>query len=206
MSITLAQLPFAPSALAPHISAETVTLHHGKHQKSYVDKTNAAIEGGRLDSASLEEIIMAAEQDGDAELFNPAAQAWNHAFYWESIVPEKQAALSPKLESAIVSEFGGLDELCAEMAMMAEAHFGSGWVWLVMSEDKLALLETHDAGTPLTLGVKPLLTIDVWEHAYYLDQQNERPKYVKAVVEKLFNWSFANENFARETAWVYPRT
>lgn len=205
MSIILAPLPFSPSALAPHISAETVTLHHGKHQKSYVDKTNAAIEGGRLDSASLEEIIMAAEQDGDAELFNPAAQAWNHAFYWESIAPEKQAALSPKLETAIVSEFGGLDELRAEMAMMAEAHFGSGWVWLVMSEDKPALLETHDAGTPLALGVKPLLTIDVWEHAYYLDQKNERPKYVKAVVEKLFNWSFANENFARETAWVYPR-
>jgi superoxide dismutase, Fe-Mn family len=205
MSIILAPLPFAASALAPHISAQTVMLHHGKHQKSYVDKTNAAIEGGRLDSASLEEIIMAAEQDGDAELFNPAAQAWNHAFYWESIAPEKQAVPNPKLEAAIVSEFGGLVELRAEMAMMAEAHFGSGWVWLVMSEDKPALLETHDAGTPLTFGVKPLLTIDVWEHAYYLDQQNERHKYVKAVVEKLFNWSFANENFVRETAWAYPR-
>lgn len=203
MAITLPPLPYADDALAPAISATTLQTHHGKHHKAYVDKTNAAIDGTDLAGASLEQIIAAADAKGDKGLFNNAAQSWNHAFYWNSMSPDA-ATPTGELAAAIDAAFGSLDKLKAELAAQGTAHFASGWVWLVSRGGKLAVEQTHDAATFATGDAKPLLVIDLWEHAYYLDHKNLRPDYLKAVIEKHVNWTFAAENLAREGTWTYP--
>lgn len=203
MSISLLPLPYAQDALAPLISKQTLEFHHGKHHQAYIDKTNAAIEGTDLAGSSLEEIVKAAKEKGNAGLFNNSAQVYNHGFYWLSLSPEKTAP-SAALEAAINNDFGSIDALKTALKDEAVGHFASGWAWLVADGSKLKVISTHDAETALTQNVNPLLTIDVWEHAYYLDSQNRRPDYVGGVLENLINWEFASENFDRGTAWTYP--
>lgn len=202
MSIALTPLPYALDALAPHISADTLATHHGKHHKGYVDKVNAAIQGGELADKSLEAIIHHAETTGDKGLFNNAAQSWNHGFYWHSLSPISTKPAGDLL-AAIDRDFGSLDTLQAKLKETAAAHFGSGWAWLVEKDGVLSVTDTHDAGCALATGTKPLLVVDVWEHAYYLDRKNLRPDYLTAVVDHLLNWDFAAENLARDGAWVY---
>ncbi len=202
MTITLMPLPYAVDALAPAISADTMNTHHDKHHKGYVDKVNAAIAGTPHEAEPIEAIITAA-RGSDAKLFNNAAQVWNHGFYWLSLAPTPHAP-SGDLAAAIDSSFGSLDALKKELAAKAEGHFGSGWAWLAVGAgSKLEVAETHDGDTLGDGALKPLLTIDVWEHAYYIDRKNERPKYVAAAIEHLA-WDFAAENYARDGAWTYP--
>jgi len=204
MPVSLIPLPYPTDALAPHISAETLELHHGAHHKGYVDKVNEAIAGSDLADADLETIVRAAEARGDRTLFDNAAQAWNHGFYWHSLAARPGRPSGPLLE-AIAGDFGSPERLNEALVEEATGHFASGWAWLVAGEGGLKVISTHDAGTPLTTGEVPLLTIDLWEHAYYLDVQNKRPDYVEAVVENCLNWDFAAENFSRGTAWTYPQ-
>jgi Fe-Mn family superoxide dismutase len=203
MAIELMPLPYPEDTLAPAISAETLRTHHGKHHKAYIDKTNAAIEGGELAGASLEQVIGAAQRNGDAKLFNNAAQAWNHGFYWHSLSP---AANQPegRLAQAIASSFGSLEALHEELAKQGADHFASGWVWLGDDGGKLVVSQTHDAETLAVAGPNPLLVIDLWEHAYYLDHKNLRPNYLRQVIEKHLNWQFAAENLERGSRWTYP--
>lgn len=202
MTIKLPDLPYQQTALAPHISAETLALHQGKHHKGYVDKTNALTKDTSLEGEPLEAIIRAAAETDD-KLFNQASQAWNHGFYWPSMTPEKTMPATGLL-TAIEAAFGTLKSLQDELAKAATEHFGSGWAWLLAKGDKLSIEATHDAGSPLLKSSRPLLVIDVWEHAYYLDHQNEREAYAKAVSGELLNWEFASENFARDECWTYP--
>lgn len=203
MAIILPPLPYADDALAPAISATTLQTHHGKHHKAYVDKTNAAIKGTDLADASLEQVIAAAEGKGDKGLFNNAAQSWNHAFYWNSMTPQR-AVPGGELASAIETSFGSLDKLNDELIAQGTAHFASGWVWLLARSETLAVEQTHDAATFATGDARPLLVVDLWEHAYYLDHKNLRPDYLKAVIGQHLNWDFAAENFGRGGNWVYP--
>lgn len=191
----LPALPYAQNALAPVISESTIGFHYGKHHKGYVDNLNKLADGTELAELTLEEIIAATAGKADkAALFNNASQAWNHAFYWRSLAPKgggvPPAALKLKIEAA----FGTLENCKKELAAAATTQFGSGWAWLALDGGKLKVVKTGNADSPLTLGMKPLLTIDVWEHAYYLDYQNRRADYVSAVLEKLMNWEFAAQN------------
>ncbi len=190
---TLPPLPFADTALAPVISANTLGFHYGKHHKAYVDNLNKLAAGTDFADMDLETVVKKA--GGNAGVFNNAAQIWNHTFYWHSLSP-KGGAPSGKLADAI-GAYGGLDKLKADLGDAAKTQFGSGWAWLVSENGKLAVQKTGNADTPMARGVKCLLTIDVWEHAYYLDYQNRRPDYVAAVIDKLLNWAFAGENFAK---------
>ncbi|AKH42633.1 Fe-Mn family superoxide dismutase [Altererythrobacter atlanticus] len=202
MAFELMPLPYDSEALAPAISAETLSFHHGKHHKAYIDKTNAAIDGTDLAGKSLIEVISAARGSNQG-LFNNAAQSWNHGFYWHSLSPD---ALVPtdELAAMIKDAFGSLDDLKSKLADRGAGHFASGWVWLAEKDGKLSIEETHDGDTLADSGFNPLLTIDVWEHAYYLDHQNARPNYLKAVIDGHLNWNFAAENLSRGTAWTYP--
>lgn len=193
MAIELLPLPYDSDALAPHISEKTMKFHHGKHHKSYVEKTNKGIEGTKLDGRPLEEIIEHAARDNDTSLFNPAAQVWNHNFFWQSMSPEKTSP-SEEMSEAIEKAFGDLDGFRQAFKECATGQFGSGWAWLVAGDDGLEVMSTSDADLPLIKGPTPLLTCDVWEHAYYLDYQNERGKFVEAFLENLINWDFAAEN------------
>jgi Fe-Mn family superoxide dismutase len=195
---SLPELPYSISALAPHVSAETLEFHHGKHHRTYVDNLNKLVGGKPEASQSLEDLIRSAEIG--TPLFNNAAQAWNHAFYWNSMrAPRAEGAGSPggALLEAVQRDFGSVDKLRAELAAAATGHFGSGWAWLVQSEGKLAVRATHDADLPLKHGQSALLTIDVWEHAYYVDYRNARAKYVEAFLGHLVNWQFAEDNLAK---------
>ncbi len=192
-TITLPPLPFADNALEPTISARTLSFHHGKHHKAYVDKTNELIKGTPLAGRSLEDIIRGA---GDNKpLFNNAAQVWNHNFYWKCLSP-KATKPGADLQSKIDASFGSLDALKEKLTKAAVGQFGSGWAWLIAKGDGLEIVTTSNADTPIAHGQKPLLTGDVWEHAYYLDWQNQREAHVKALLDKLANWDFATENFA----------
>ncbi len=202
MPIKLIDLPYDSSALQPAISAETLSFHHGKHHKAYIDKTNAAVEGGELDGKPLE-VIIAAARGNDQGLFNNAAQSWNHGFYWHSLAGESTRP-SGDLADRIESDFGSLDDLKSKLADRGAGHFASGWVWLAEKDGKLSIEETHDADTLADGESNPLLVIDLWEHAYYLDHQNARPGYLKAVLDEKLNWDFAAENLARGTTWAYP--
>ncbi|WP_375291150.1 superoxide dismutase [Qipengyuania sp.] len=202
MAFELIDLPYDDDALAPAISAETLSYHHGKHHKAYIDKTNAAIEGKELDGKPLEEVIKAA-RGSDQGLFNNAAQSWNHGFYWHSLAGSETTA-SDELKSMIESAFGSTDELKKKLQERGAGHFASGWVWLAEKDGELSIEETHDGDTLADKDFNPLLTIDVWEHAYYLDHQNARPKYLEAVTGDKLNWAFASENLARGTTWEYP--
>jgi len=203
MTIALMSLPYAHDALAPHISKQTLEFHHDKHHRAYVDKTNAAIEGGDLADADLAAIVRKAAADGNKGLSNNSAQVYNHGFYWHSLSPEASEP-SEALAAAIARDFGSVDALKEKLSAEAVNHFASGWAWLVSDGGTLKVVSTHDAETALTTDVNPLLTIDVWEHAYYLDTKNARPKYVGNVLDNLLNWKFASENFERGTAWAYP--
>ncbi|CAG0962971.1 Superoxide dismutase [Fe] [Gammaproteobacteria bacterium] len=195
MQIALPPLPYSENALEPVISANTLGFHYGKHHRSYVDNLNRLIPGTDFADATLEQIIVGTAGKADkAAIFNNAAQTWNHTFYWNSMKPkgggEPPAALKQKIEAS----FGSLDACKKELAMAATTQFGSGWAWLVQDGGKLKVAKTGNADVPLTQGMKPLLTIDVWEHAYYLDYQNRRGDYVNAVLDKLINWQFAADN------------
>ncbi|KQM18900.1 superoxide dismutase [Novosphingobium sp. Leaf2] len=199
MTIALMPLPYAQDALEPHISGKTLEIHHGAHHKTYVDKLNAAIGGTENEGKPLEDIIASAS----GPLFNNSAQTWNHGFYWHSLSPKKTAP-SGDLAAAIDKDFGSVDALLEALSNEAVNHFSNGWAWLVSDNGTLKVISTHDADSALVKGVTPLLTVDVWEHAYYIDQLNKRPAYVKAVLENILNWDFAAENFSRGTPWVYP--
>jgi len=201
LAFELTPLPYDKEALAPAISAETLSFHHGKHHKAYVDKTNAAVEGTDLADADLETVIAKARGSNQG-LFNNAAQSWNHAFYWNSLSPDAQKP-SGDLAAKIDAAFGSLEELNKKLADRGVGHFASGWVWLAEKGGNLSIEETHDADTLADSGFNPLLTLDVWEHAYYLDHQNLRPDYLKQVIEGHLNWGFAAENLARGTVWKY---
>lgn len=201
MAFALSPLPYPDTALAPAISAETLSFHHGKHHQTYVDKMNAAIEGTAHADASLEAII-AASRGTNQGLFNNSAQTWNHAFYWASMAPESTAP-SAELAAKIDEAFGSLDNLKQQLKDRGTGHFASGWVWLAEKDGKLSIEETHDADTLADSDFNPLLVLDVWEHAYYLDHQNKRPAYLDAVVETKLNLAFASENLARGTVWTY---
>lgn len=191
----LPALPYADNALAPVISANTIGFHHGKHHKGYVDNLNKLVAGTEFASLTLEQIITktAGETDKTA-IFNNAAQTWNHTFYWRSLRPKGGGEPPAVLKKKIEASFGTVDACKKELATAAMAQFGSGWVWLVLDGGKLKVIKTANADTPLAIGLKPLLTVDVWEHAYYLDYQNHRADYVTAVLDKLINWEFALQN------------
>lgn len=203
MTITLMPLPYDRDALEPAISAATLEKHHGAHHKGYVEKVNRLTRDTALAGERIEAIITAARKSGDKQLFNQAAQVWNHGFYWHSLSP-KGGKPDAKLATAIEAAFGSLDALHTELAAAATDHFGSGWAWLVDKGGKLAVTATHDADTPADGDANPLLVIDLWEHAYYLDRQNQRKAYVDAVIAKLLNWEFAGRNYARGKPWTYP--
>jgi superoxide dismutase, Fe-Mn family len=191
----LPPLPYAENALDPVISANTLGFHYGKHHKAYVDNLNKLLAGTDMASLTLEQVIAQSEGKADkAGIFNNAAQIWNHTFYWHSLKPNGGGEPPAKLKQLIDASFGGVDACKKELATAATTQFGSGWAWLVLDADKLKVAKTGNAETPLTKGVKPLLTIDVWEHAYYLDYQNRRPDYANAVLDKLINWGFAADN------------
>ena len=191
----LPPLPYAPDALEPVISAKTLEFHYGKHHKAYVDTLNKLVANTPLESLSLEEVIRKTEGRKDqAAVFNNAAQVWNHTFYWHSMRPPGGGAPPAKLKALIEKSFGSVDDCKSELATAATSQFGSGWAWLVLNAGNLEVVKTGNAETPLTKELTPLLNIDVWEHAYYLDYQNRRPDYVKALLEKIINWDFANDN------------
>ncbi|MCF6250714.1 MAG: superoxide dismutase [Fe] [Methylococcaceae bacterium] len=192
MAIELPALPYAKDALAPHISEETLEFHYGKHHQTYVTNLNNLISGTSFEDASLESIVARSE----GGMFNNAAQIWNHTFYWNSLSPNGGGAPSGALADAINAKFGSIDEFKAEFTKCAVTTFGSGWAWLVKNADgSIELVSTSNAATPLTAGQTPLLTCDVWEHAYYIDYRNARPKYLEAFWA-LVNWGFASANFS----------
>ena len=190
MAIELPALPYDRTALEPHISGETIDFHYGKHHKTYVDNLNKMIEGTEFASMPLEEII----RKSQGGMFNNAAQIWNHTFYWNCLSPKGGGEPSGKLGDAINKAFGSFEKFKEEFTKVSVGTFGSGWGWLVQDGSALKVVKTPNAEVPFTKGQKPLLTIDVWEHAYYLDQQNKRAAYVDAVIDKLLNWDFANQN------------
>jgi Fe-Mn family superoxide dismutase len=197
MAVELPKLPYALDALEPHISKLTLEFHHGKHHKAYVDKTNELIANTDLAKKSLEEIVRAvAGQKDKATLFNNAAQAWNHTFLWNSMSP-KGGKPTGALAQAIEKDLGGFATFAENFKKAAVGQFGSGWAWLTLANGKLEISATGNADTPLVHGKTPLLTLDVWEHAYYLDYQNRRPDYVSTFLEKIVNWDFAAGNLQK---------
>jgi superoxide dismutase, Fe-Mn family len=192
MALILPELPFARDALEPHMSRETLDFHYGKHHKAYVDKANKLIAGTEFENMALEEIVL----KSSGTLFDQAAQAWNHTFFWNSLTPDPSQP-GRNLVDALVRQFGGLDDFRKLFTDTAVATFGSGWTWLVRDSDgSLAVLSTSNAGNPLPHGRKPLLTCDVWEHAYYIDYRNARPQYLEHFWQ-LVNWAFIEDNFSQ---------
>jgi len=200
MSIEFPILPYAINALEPHVSAKTLALHHGKHHKGYVEKLNSAIAGTAYAGKSLEAIIGAAHEASETGIFNNAAQSWNHTFLWSSMSPNGGGAPIGPLADAIDDRFGSIQGFKAEFKAAALAQFGSGWTWLVRTATELDIVSTGNADTPLLHGSTPLLTLDVWEHAYYLDFQNRRDAYIDAFLSNLINWEFAAENYIADRA------
>jgi len=190
MAYELPPLPYAQDALEPVISRETLEYHHGKHHQTYVTNLNNLVEGTEFSGAELEEIIKKAS----GGIFNNAAQVWNHTFYWNCLCPGGSAP-GPELASAIDNTFGSMDEFKKQFSASAAGNFGSGWTWLVKNSDgSMAIVNTSNAGNPMTEGQTPLLTIDVWEHAYYIDYRNARPKYLEAIWD-IVNWAQVSENY-----------
>ena len=194
---TLPPLPYLDNALNPVISTQTISFHYGKHHQGYVNKLNELVAGTPLADQSLEAVIKAtANKNDQAAIFNNAAQVWNHTFYWNSLQAKGGGKPTGALATAIDKSFGNFDAFKAELIKAATGQFGSGWAWLVKDGDTLMVTKTMNADNPLVHGQKPLLTIDVWEHAYYLDYQNRRADYITAVLNKLINWEFAAQNLA----------
>ena len=201
MPIELPSLPYAVDALEPHISRTTLEIHHGRHHRAYVEKTQSLVAGTPLATASLEEIIAkTAGKKAKAALFNNAAQAWNHTFYWSSLSPQGGGAPSGELADLIDRDFASHAAFVDAFKAAAVGQFGSGWAWLVLDGGRLAISATGNADTPLAHDQVPLLTVDVWEHAYYLDYQNRRADYVATFLDKLANWDFANRTLEQATA------
>jgi Fe-Mn family superoxide dismutase len=199
MAFILPDLPFAKDALAPHMSAETLDFHHGKHHKAYIDKVNALVAETDLRHASLVEVIRAARDKGDKKLFSNAAQAWNHSYFWQCLAAPKGQKPMGRLAELIDEAFGNADALLARLKDEAVAHFASGWAWLVLDNGKLKVTSLHDADTPVVYpDLKPLLTLDVWEHAYYIDYRNERPKFAETVLGNIVDWEFVAKNLDGE--------
>lgn len=196
MAISLPDLPYDRGALSPHISENTLDYHYGKHHAAYVTNLNKLIDGTNLNSASLEEIVQNVAGDGSkVGVFNNAAQVWNHTFYWNSMKPNGGGEPSGEVASLIEKDFGSFDSFAEQFKTAGATQFGSGWAWLVLTNGKLEVRKTANADTPLTeSGVTPLLTMDVWEHAYYLDYQNARPTYMDVFLKDLVNWDFVNQN------------
>jgi len=193
MAFTLPELPYSKDALAPHISAETLEYHHGKHHKTYVDKLNELLAGKPEADKKLEEVIMSSE----GPVFNNAAQIWNHTFYWSSMKAKGGGEPTGDLAAAITRDFGGFDKFKTEFTQAGITQFGSGWAWLVLEHGKLKVTKTPNADLPMKHGQKALLTMDVWEHAYYIDYRNARPKYIETFLTSLANWDFALENLKK---------
>jgi superoxide dismutase, Fe-Mn family len=196
MKFVLPPLPFAKNALEPHMSAQTLALHHDKHHAAYVAKTNALIENSEFENlSSLEKVFLAAYGKNDA-VFNNAAQAWNHEFFWNLMAPGSQTP-SGKMQNLIEKNFDSWENFVAEFVKIGSAQFGSGWVWLTEKNGTLEILKTENAKNPIVLGKKPLIGCDVWEHSYYLDFQSRRPDYLKNFVENLVNWDFVEQQLSR---------
>jgi Fe-Mn family superoxide dismutase len=194
MAFTLPALPYDKNALAPHISAETLEFHHGKHHQAYVTNLNKLLEGKPEASKSLEDIIMSSE----AGVFNNAAQIWNHTFYWHSMKPGGGGQPTGDVADAIRRDFGSFEKFSEEFSNAGATQFGSGWAWLVVTKDKkLAVAKTGNADLPMKHGQRALLTMDVWEHAYYIDYRNARPKYIETFLKSLVNWDFVAENLRK---------
>ncbi len=197
MAISLPSLPYDKDALSPFISANTLDFHYGKHHKAYVDNLNKLIEGTDLDKLSLEEIIKISSKDAaKTGIFNNAAQSWNHAFYWQCLKAGGGGKPAGEIARMIDATWGSYEKFAEELKNAGTTQFGSGWAWLVLDGKDLKITKTANADTPLAHEQKPLLTIDVWEHAYYLDYQNRRPDYLTAVIQNLINWDFVNANLS----------
>ena len=195
MTFELPSLPYADTALEPYYSAKTFSFHHGKHHKAYVDNLNKLLPGSSFENSSLEEIILAVVGDATrAGFFNNAAQVWNHTFFWHCMKPGGGGAPSGALAAKIDAAFGSYEKFAEQFKAAAVGRFGSGWAWLVLDGGELKILSTPNAETPMTGGKKALLTVDVWEHAYYLDFQNRRPDFVQTFLDQLVNWDFVAEN------------
>lgn len=194
MSFTLPPLPFERNALEPYISAETIDYHYGKHHQTYVNNLNKLIENSPLKEKSLEEIIL----NSDGPIFNNSAQVWNHTFYWNCLTPQKTTP-SNELLKAIEKDFGTLEKMLENLKQSAVSLFGSGWAWLVYENGSLRIVQTSNADLPMKHNQIALLTIDVWEHAYYIDYRNDRGKYVQTILDNLVNWAFVDENFRKAT-------
>ncbi|EPX61789.1 Superoxide dismutase [Cystobacter fuscus DSM 2262] len=190
MPFTLPELPYNKDALAPHISAETLEYHHGKHHNAYVTNLNKLLEGKPEANQSLEQVILGS----DGGVFNNAAQVWNHTFYWNCMKPNGGGKPTGDLADAINRDFGSYENFREQFSNAAATQFGSGWAWLVLDKDKLAITKTGNADLPMKHGQKALLTIDVWEHAYYIDFRNARPKYISTFLDSLVNWDFVTQN------------
>lgn len=194
---TLPPLPWPDDALSPYISPDTIGFHHGKHHQGYVNNLNKLVAGTSMADQPLETIIQAtADKTDKTAIFNNAAQIWNHTFYWNSLKPKGGGKPTGSLIEHIEKDFNNFDAFKTEFARAAASQFGSGWAWLVKDGDKLIIVKTSNADTPIAHGQKPLLTIDVWEHAYYLDYQNRRADYIAAIMDHLINWEFAEQNLA----------
>jgi Fe-Mn family superoxide dismutase len=197
MAFTLPELPYGPTALEPHISARTLEFHHGKHHAAYVANLNKLIEGTELDGKSLEDVILAVAGDASkAGVFNNAAQVWNHSFYWQCMKPGGGGNPSGALAEKINADFGSFDAFVEAFKTAGATQFGSGWAWLVLDGDSLKVTKTPNADLPLAHGQKALLTMDVWEHAYYIDYQNRRPDYISTYLSSLVTWDFVAANLA----------
>lgn len=196
-AFTLDKLPYDDTALAPVISANTIGFHYGKHHAGYVAKLNELAAGTEFEGRTLEAVVKASAGKADkAAIFNNAAQIWNHTFYWNSLRPNGGGQPTGSLKAKVDASFGGYDEFRKQFVAAAMGQFGSGWAWLVSDGGVLKIVKTPNAETPLTGSQKPLLTLDVWEHAYYLDYQNRRQAYAEAVIDKLLNWDFAEKNLS----------
>jgi Fe-Mn family superoxide dismutase len=195
MAFELPPLPYANDALAPHISPQTLAVHHGKHHAGYVAKLGELVAGTDLANLPLVDVIRrTAGRSGQTDVFHNAAQAWNHAFYWQSMRPGGGGRPSGAIAARITADFGSYEQFAERFARAGETQFGSGWAWLVLRNGALEVVKTPNADTPLTTGAVPLLTMDVWEHAYYLDYQNRRAEYIKAFLDALVDWESANRN------------
>ena len=201
MAFALPPLPFDKAALEPVLSAESFDYHHGKHHKAYIDKVNGWIDEKELAGKSLVEVIALARDRADKPLLNNAGQIWNHDFFWRCLAPAGSTKPSAALNKLIEASFESRETMVEKLAAEGVGHFGSGWAWLVLAGDALKIMSLHDGATPLGQeGIKPLLTLDVWEHAYYIDYRNARPKFLEAVLGKVVNWDFVSQNVEGEAA------
>ncbi len=200
MPFTLKPLPYEPSAFAPVLSAESFDCHHGKHHQAYIDKINGIVKDQSLGGKSLIELAVMGKAKGDGALRNNAAQAWNHNFFWAGLAPQGTTTPSAKLAQLIESSFGSQEDMLKALSAEAVAHFASGWAWLTLDGDRLRISSLHDADSPILTGQTPLFTLDVWEHAYYIDYRNKRPDYAGKVLGDLINWDFVSRNLDGEGA------